>query len=446
MVRLAAYQCLRAASGKPLLEVDRVCTGRGLDVRDTALVRRIVGTEIRRRGTLRAVVAGFAHQKPKPDLAAFLRLGIVQIMFLDRVPEHAAVSETVRACADTLGLSKGRVVNGVLRNVLRSLQPGHAGDSMVDIVGRELHFDGPVFRSREEHPHLWAEDALSLPAALHKKWTTRFGADQANELAKIAMEEPPLSLRVRGGADVTDVRAELDCATFAGAHPQVVLARADDASTIVASPSFASGRVTVQGEHALRAAELLGDVEGRNVLDVCAAPGGKTAAIAERGPQSITALDVSDGRLGRARETFGRLGLPRPRLAAMDGTRGLIGRFDAVFVDAPCSNTGVLAQRPAARWRYGPKSQAELTALQARLLRDAAGRVTPGGALVYSTCSLETEENERVVRTLLESMSGWSLEDEVRSTPSALDENSPQNGPIDGGYAARLRAPDEPVP
>lgn len=441
MVRLAAYQCLRAASGKPMLEVDRVCAQRGLDVRDTALVRRIVGTEIRRRGTLRAVVAGFAHYKPKPDLATFLRLGIAQIMFLDRVPEHAAVSETVRACADTLGLSKGRIVNGVLRSVIRSLEPGHAGDSMVDVVGCDLHFDGPVFRSRDEHPHLWAEDALSLPATLHKRWTARFDADQANELAKIAMQEPPLSCRVRGDSSRDEVKAELDCELFSGAHPNVLLARADDASQVVGSRAFAEGRLTVQGEHALRAAQLLGDVRDLDVLDVCAAPGGKSAAIAEYWPRSITAVDVSAARLARARGTFERLGSPPPRLAAMDGTSALEGRFDAVFIDAPCSNTGVLAQRPAAKWRYGPKAQAELTSLQARLLHDAAERTAPGGRLVYSTCSLENEENERIVRGFLEVKRGWTLEDELRSLPHALDESANENGPIDGGYAARLRAP-----
>ncbi|MEM8712711.1 MAG: transcription antitermination factor NusB, partial [Planctomycetota bacterium] len=199
MPRHAAFDCLRSASQKPLLEVDRACRDRGLDARDTALVRRIVGTEIRRRGTLRALVGAFSHHKPKPDLAAFLRIGMAQILFMDRVPAHAAVSETVRACADILGLSKGRIVNGVLRNVLRELREGASGDLTRDIDGRSVHFDFALFRDPEEHPHLWAEDALSIPAALHKKWTQRFGLEEANEMARAAQVEPALSLRITRG-------------------------------------------------------------------------------------------------------------------------------------------------------------------------------------------------------------------------------------------------------
>lgn len=439
MPRHAAYLCLRAPSGKPLLEVDRMAKSRQLDERDTALVRRLVGTEIRRRATLRATVAGFAHQRPKPELAALLRLGIAQILFLDKVPEHAAVSETVRATTDFLGESKGRVVNGVLRNVLRALLPGHSGDSTRDIIGRELHFDGPVFRSRDEHPHLWAEDSLSVPAPLHKRWTAKLGAEAADELARIAMDEAPLSFRVRGESSRESVRAELDFETFEGKHSRVLLAQSEFTGELIRSAAFREGRVTIQGEHAFRASELVGDVAGKRVLDVCAAPGGKSAAIADGGPASITAIDLSPFRLRRTLQAFDRLGTTPPRLAALDGTHGLRAdaRFDAVFIDAPCSNTGVLAQRPAARWRYGPKSQSELAALQLRLLQDASQHVEPAGVLVYSTCSLEAEENQRVVKSFMDERPEWSLEETVQSLPGRLD----QGGPIDGGYAARLRAP-----
>ena len=109
-------------------------------------------------------------------------------------------------------------------------------------------------------------------------------------------------------------------------------------------------------------------------------------------------------------------------------------RFDVVFIDAPCSNTGVLAQRPAARWRHGPGAIAELTTLQGRLLREAAAHVRPGGALIHSTCSLEPEENHQLVRRFLAEQKGWRLEEEVHSIPRPLEEG----GPVDGGYAARL--------
>lgn len=440
MPRHAAYLALRSPNAKPLLAVDRVARERGLDERDTALVRRLVGTEIRRRATLRAVVAAFTHHKPKPELAAFLRLGIAQILYFDKVPPHAAVSETVRASADFLGLSKGRIVNGVLRTVLRSVIPGSSGDPTRDLVGADFHFDGPVFRDPVLHPHLWAEDALSIPGALHKRWVQRYGDKDARMLAELALDESPVSMRVRGDRDAAAAElAEAGVAALPGGHPSILIAPSENVAAIVRSAAFTEGRITIQGEHATRASALVGDIAGRTVLDMCAAPGGKSAAIRDLGPSVLVSIDLSAPRLSRAYSTFDRLGFAPPMLAAMDGTSGLSEtiRFDAVFIDAPCSNTGVLAQRPAARWRYGPKAQKDLGALQKELLHAGAGKVAAGGVLVHSTCSLEPEENEQIVKAFLNDSPGWSLEEEIRTLPRPLAEG----GPVDGGYAARLRAP-----
>lgn len=439
MPRHAAFLALRHPSGKPLAAVDEVCARRGLDERDTALTRALVGIEVRRRATLRAVVAGFAHHKPKAELALLLRLGVAQLLYMDRVPPHAAVSETVRATADFLGLSKGKVVNGTLRSVQRSLREGRSGDPTCDLVDRDLHFDGPVFRDPSQHPHLWAEDALSIPSALHKRWTNRYGADGANALARLALEEAPLSLRVRAASSRDAVREELEGLEVAardGGAADILVAPADCAGTVLRSAAFLEGRVTVQGEHASRAAALAGDLTGLDVLDLCAAPGGKAAALADRGPRSLVSADVGARRLARIFSAFERLGHGDPQAVAMDSVGALRtdARFDVVFIDAPCSNTGVLAQRPAARWRHGPGALAELTALQGRLLREAAGHVREGGALIHSTCSLEPEENQQLVRAFLAQHEGWRLDGEVHSIPRALEEG----GPVDGGYAARL--------
>jgi len=440
MPRHTAFLCLRGDRPKPLEAVDRTAAERGLDARDTALARKIVGIEVRRRATLRAIVAGFTHKKPKAELALLLRLGVLQLLYLDRVPPHAAVSETVRATSDFLGLSKGNVVNGVLRSVQRALREGRSGDPTVDLPDRDLHFDGPVFRDPAEHPHLWAEDALSIPSALHKKWTQRVGAEEAERLARLFLEEAPLSLRTVGGQDRDGARAELEAIGVAardGRDPRVLLVPSASAADALASEAFQGGRLTAQGEHALRATDLAGPVEGRSVLDVCAAPGGKGAALAQRGPARLALVDLSARRIGRAFDTWARLGLGAPALAAMDSVSAIAdeARFDVVFVDAPCSNTGVLSQRPGARWRYGPRSQSELVALQGRLLREAAQRVAPGGALVYSTCSLEPEENEQQVARFLGDAPGWREEEHLRSAPGSIEDG----GPVDGGFAARLR-------
>ena len=439
MVRLAAYEVLRSGSDLPLREVDAAAERRELDARDRGLLRRIVGSEVRYRGTLLALVRHFARGKPNPDLAAHLRIGLCQLFLLDRVPDHAAVSETVRAAADTLGLSKARYVNAVLREAIRRRRPGSSGDPRRDLVGRDLHLEEPVFRDPTEHPLLWAEDALNLPAQLMKGWMKRMGREQAFALARELLTEPPLSLRcVAPRADVADELAALDVPAREGRHPSILLVDAEHTEAVLRSSSFTAGRVTAQGETALRAAELVGAREGERVLDACSAPGGKTAVLAGAGA-FVVAADDDERRLARVADTAARLhvtdrvvlrpGEPQAILAwEPDG-------FDAVLVDAPCSNTGVLAQRPGARWRYGPQSRRSLAELQRRLLLQAAEAVRPGGRLVWSTCSLEPEENERRVAELLEQDPRFELETELSALPAPRD----PAGPVDGGYAARLR-------
>ena len=435
MTRIAAWSVLRSGSPAPLREVPRACEDRGLDGRDAALVRRLVGTEVRRRGTLRALMRKFVLGKVKPDLAAHLHLGLVQILFLDRIPNHAAVSATIGAVDETLGHSKVRVVNGVLRNVIRARREGTSGDPRSDLVGRDLHMVQPVFHDPATHPLLWAEDALSIPSNMCKRWEKRMGRQRALELAHHYLAEPPLV--VRGvGVDREGARAlleELDVAPVDGHHPRTLRVGAEHTAAVTSCDAFFEGRLTIQGESALAAAELMEAAPDESILDLCAAPGGKTAVLAEAGAR-VTAADVNPTRLEQARATCERLGLAhRVRFVVSDGTDELDPeKFDGVFVDAPCSNTGVLGARPGARWRFGPSVLKELVALQTILLEQGAERVRSGGRLVWSTCSLEPEENGRLVRAFLEANAGWELEEERDTLPGA-------DGPIDGGYAARLR-------
>lgn len=442
MPRHTAWRILRSGNPTPLREVDRWAARARLEPRDRALLRRLVGTEVRRRGTLRALAAHFTRQKPGPDLAAHLRLGLAQIFFLDRVPPHAAVSETVRAAADTVSLPRARVVNAALRAALRARRSGSSGDPRRDIVGRPWHFEEPVFRDPAEHPLLWAEDALSVPAALFKGWRERYGEERASALARAALEEPELSLVVvRGERDA--LAAELAAAgatTRPGGHPRVLLASPEATEEVLASTAFREGRLTVQGEAALRAAELVEAREGERVLDLCAAPGGKALALAATGAD-VFAVDASPRRLADLPAAIARLApAGAVRCVAADGTAALRdgAAFDAILVDAPCTNTGVLAARPEARWRYGPTPRRALVALQARLLAEGASRARPGGRLVYSTCSLEPEENAQQVRAFLAERPEWRLEAEMEILPAADGGGAAVPGPVDGGYAARL--------
>lgn len=437
MPRRLAWKILRAGSAAPLREVSRVARNAGLEARDRALLRRLVGVEVRRRGSLRALVSAFARGRPNRDLAAHLRLGFAQLLFMDRIPEHAAVSETVRAAVDTLGMSKGRYVNAVLREVLRQRREGHSGDPTRDLPGRAWHFARPVFRDPQEHPLLWAEDALSMPAALMKRWEKHHGRDAARDLATLFLDEPYLSVQVvRGERDA--LRAEFERAGLRpvlGGHRATLLFDTGSVEAVVESTPFREGAVTIQGQTALVGAELVEAGPGERVLDLCAAPGGKTLVLAGAGAD-VLALDSSRTRLGQLAPTLERLHpAGRVRCVVTDAGAALgEALFDAVLVDAPCTNTGVLGQRPGARWRFGPATLASLGALQERLLARAALHVRPGGRLVYSTCSIEPQENEQRVRAFLGANPGWELAREHTGMPAALE----AGGPLDGGYAARL--------
>ncbi len=415
--------------------VDREAARCGLDARDRGLLRQIVGTELRRRGTLRAIVKKFTRRPPKPDLAAHYHIGLVQLLFLDRIPHHAAVSTTVDATRRTMGGSKTTNTNGFLRAVIRARVDGHSGDPRCDFTWRDQHFDTPVFRDYEEQPLLWAEDALSMPASILKRWAKRHGREQAFALARTFSVEPPLSVRVVRG-DREAIMAELEafgCESFPGTHDAILICPSDQTGAVLESAAFAEGRITIQGESALRAAELLGATEGERVLDMCAAPGGKSSVFAVSGAD-VTALDRDARRLARVEATRVRLDLPNLKLVASDSTSALANdaSFDAVFIDAPCTNTGTLGAHPGARWRFGPKSIKDLGDIQAGLIRSGAKHVRPGGRLVWSTCSLEPEENGQLIRRFLEENPGWSEGEQHEFLPDL------ERGPTDGGFAARL--------
>jgi 16S rRNA (cytosine967-C5)-methyltransferase len=443
MPRHTAWELLRSGSPTPLRDVERAASARELDPRDRGLLRRLVATEMRRRGTLRALARTLCARRPAPDLAAHVHLGLVQAFFLDRIPDHALVSETLRAVHDTLGPSKVRFMNAVLREALRLRQQGASGDPRRDVVGRPLHLARPVFHDPAQHPLLWAEDALSLPAPLYKRWQARHGEAAARALAVQALDEAPLSLRAVRESERDGLVDELRAGGVnarTGRHPALLLAPSEASERVLHGAAFLEGRLTVQGETAFRAAEALEPRAGERLLDLCAAPGGKTAVLAASGA-AVVAADANAERLERARATLERLRLSaNVALEVSDGTASLGAEpFDGVLVDAPCSNTGVLAARPEARWRFGPAQRRELGALQERLLEQGAALVRSGGRLVWSTCSLEPEENHQLVEAFAARSPGWSIEAELESLPDAATSQDEGAGPVDGGYWARLR-------
>jgi len=440
MPRVVAWKVLRSGSPTPLRDVDKEADAAGLNPRDRGFARALVGTEVRRRGTLRALVNKFAHRHSSPNFTAHLHLGLVQLYFMDRIPPHAAVGETVGAVRDTIGGSKVKAANGILRAAQRARREGVSGDPRRDIVGRDLHLAEPLFHDPVEHPFLWAEEALSMPAPLMKKWTKRFGEEQARAMALQALSEPPVSVRVIDG-DRERAMAELTAADLnprPGRHAHILLISAASTEALVASAPFQEGRLTVQGEAALLAAEALEAEEGESLLDLCAAPGGKTAVLAASGAK-VLACDIGWKKLSLVDSTVERLSLKNVRRVVNE--TGALGTelFDGVLVDAPCTNTAVLAARPEARWRLGPAEKRSLLETQTQLLAQGAKHVRTGGRVVWSTCALDPDENRRLIEGFLAERPEFSLEAETETLADLATTQDEGAGPVDGGYFARLR-------
>ena len=359
---------------------------------ERAFVQDLVYTTIRRIRPLRKILGALMKQWPKGELEALLYVGAAQILYMPDVPDFAAVSETVDAAKGCENPSIAKVVNGVLRNVIR-----RRGEFEKMIASAPL------------------EERESFPTALVRRWERRFGAENAARLCEWHNTPAETFLARRDGSFAKLERGQ----------------RVEDVA------GFAEGDFIVQDPGTRIAVDLLDPKPGERILDACAAPGGKTVQIAWRGAE-VTACEVNPKRRRRLEENLARLKLGVeviPELPSLPENFQLstsnFKLFHKVLVDAPCSNTGVLRRRPDARWNWSEEKLAALVKLQAEILDACAPRVAPGGLLVYSTCSNEPEENEAQVAAFLARHPDFSLEESRESIPY-------ESG-TDGAFAARLK-------
>jgi 16S rRNA (cytosine967-C5)-methyltransferase len=388
--------------------------------RDRALMRRLVATVLRRLGTLRQRLGallerGFPAEAPRVE--TILLIGAAQILWLD-VPDHAAVDLSVRlAQADRRAARYAGLVNAVLRRVAQSRETQAADCALQD-----------------------------TPDWLLARWSKTYGPDTARAIAAANGHEPALDLTVREDAQIWAEHLR-------GRVLPTGSVRTLAHGAIALLPGFVEGAWWVQDAAASLPARLFGDVRELAVADLCAAPGGKTAQLANAGAH-VTAVDRSPTRLARLRENLARLSLKADAVAA-DVLEWQSGPFDAVLLDAPCSSTGTIRRHPDVPWLKGAADLSVLIGLQQRLLDRAAGLLKPGGRLVYCVCSLEPEEGERQVASLLarnpnlarEPIAAAEVcghgefvtaEGDLRTLPMQLSDPDPRWGGLDGFYAARL--------
>ncbi len=429
-------------------EIDRICRENSLDQRDAALLTRIALGAIRAQGMLSRVLrvfSGVGLGMVKKPIRSVIKSALYELIFLEKVPAYAVIYEAVEIAKKRGGRAAGGFANAVLRKVQGNLsfttEPGefHGSSNSSAPVGggRYCRFGRDVFFDWARDPAAHLSEAHSHPLWLAERWVARFGPGTAARIMAADNEIPEPSLRENAGnpppGGLLRYLGEEGIEAKPGTVPGMVRVR--DIGKVLKLKGFTEGSFTVQDETAAAAAAMAGVRDGDFVLDVCAAPGGKTGVLAPAaGPCGlVAAMDVQFSRLLAMREGMNRLGL-RTQIIAGDGTRPPFGdrAFDVVMLDVPCSNTGVLKRRPEARWRITARKIEGLAAVQEELL--ARCEPLARRTILYSTCSIDPRENQDVVRAFAAGRPEWAVKAERFSLP----------GEADGGYAARL-ARREPI-
>jgi 16S rRNA (cytosine967-C5)-methyltransferase len=432
--------------------LDRALADPRLGAADRGLLAELVYGSIRHRLTLDSILERFSRtplERLDYPVHEILRTALYQIVFLDRIPPAAAVNEAVQSAKALHFKSAAPFVNAVLRNVLRDIadraaeQPAAPRRAVYRRPGSWCNLRSDVLPSPDGAPAEFIARSYSHPQWLVERWLKRFGREEATAFCRAGNAVPATIIRVNSlRTSATDLLARFSAAGVwaePGGLPAAI--RLPGHVHVEQLPGFAEGLFTVQDEGAMQVAPFLSPRPGQRALDLCAAPGGKTTHLAElmRDEGTIVAVDISVERMKLVEEGLRRLGLKSAQALVLDAARSeglpeaLRASFDAVLLDAPCSNTGVLSRRPEARWRLDAETVAECARRQRDLLRSAASAMKSGAALVYSTCAIEPEENDRLVRAVLAEDPKLRLDKERLLLPSMSS---------GGGYMARIRAKD----
>ncbi len=383
---------------------------------DRAFVTELVYGAVRWRRQLEWVVRQYAPRAPAPEISAALYVGLYQILHLTDVAEYAAVNETVAAVRESDSAAAAGFVNALLRRTLRE-RP-----ALRELLARQP-----------------AGIRLSHPDCLLQRWGAHFSPVRAEQIAAWNNQRAEVTVTANSlkisGQSLQSAFQEHGLIARAAEYAGKKFITVKRGVSVPELPGYGQGWFLAADPAAAHAVTLLGARPGMRVLDACAAPGGKTALLAGdmEGDGVLTAWEPQAERRDRMSANLKRLGLadfvvlrPVNALHPPEAT----GQFDRILLDAPCSNTGVIRHKPDVRWHFDPRRLDRLVRLQTALLTRLAVMLAPGGRLVYSTCSLEPEENGGLVRAWLDRQSGYELLGESRGVP-------PETG-TDGFYAACL--------
>lgn len=457
-MRRAAYRAVRSWADRGWrveTSISKVRESQGLEARDIAASSDIANTAIKRLASLNVVLSAYCSRprgKVEAELWTLAQIGLAQLLFRTDIPQHAAVHETVLV-ADEIGKPQWKgFLNGLLRAIARDLTFQKqvsfveglrcvASQSTSDDERAWAVLGKPIVDGGPSDPE-WLSRVYSFPRWLLRRWLDAEWANGNGENGKIerflraSNQQTQQWIRVNlqhGSREQFITRLQFvlgdDVQCAVGTVPEAV--SLSNSIPLASLPGFSEGSCSIQDLTAMKAVETLSPVEGERILDLCAAPGGKTGHIAERlaGSGYVCAADISESRLQRVQENIDRLKLTNaePLLIDRDGSGLPSEPFDAALVDVPCSNTGVLSKRPEVRWRIQEEDLVELPKVQLQLLERAAAAVRACGRVVYSTCSVEREENRGVVDQFLKRHPEWSVTSDSLSLPGDGS---------DGGYHA----------
>lgn len=439
--RLASEILFKVDSRKAYADIllDQTLRIAALNERDRALLTELTYGTLRWRGSIDARLIGNLRRplaQVDPHLRNLLRLTCYQLLYLDRVPEYAAVNEAVEIAKIYGGRKAAGFVNGVLRNLLRR-EPAQVASPP----------DATPVSLAVEYSH---------PEWLVQRWLDEFGAVEAPALMRANNEKPPLLVRtnlLKCGRDelihrLSAVGTEAKASAYS---PQGVLLPAGGA--VENLPGFNEGWFQVQGEASQLVTYLLSPLAGERILDACAAPGGKSTHIAElmHDEGEIISVDTSARGIEKIRQNVNRLGLKSICALHADITEEnpqLGGSpFDRILVDAPCSGLGTLRAHPEIKWQRNENDVRRLSGLQLRILNRVAGYLKHGGILVYSTCTLNDDENDHNTEHFLANHPEFELQDAARYLPEMAKhmvrgkyfQALPHRDNTDGFFAARMR-------
>jgi len=424
--RKAAIRILMAVTlkNRPFdAALDEITKGADMDARDRAFVMNLVMLTLRRFGSLKALMGSLLDRGLPRNATwteAAILTGLAQILLM-RTADHAAVNETVTLIKDLPGKEKGfaGLVNAVLRRAARE--------------------QGALLEKLNSTPQ---DD---LPAWLAESWTATYGMEEMQHIARALQSSPALDITLKPGEDADLWADRLDARIM----PNGTLRRG--LTDVTKLKGYADGAWWVQDIAASLPVTLLGDVRGKHVLDLCAAPGGKTMQLASRGAR-VTAVDRNKNRLKRLTANLERTGLEATVVTADAATFTPETPVDAVLLDAPCSATGTLRRNPDVTWTKAPEDVAKLAALQARILDHAFSLLPAGGTMVYCVCSLEAAEGVGQVEAFLARESAAEREPVLASEIGGMSElvtgkgdllclpsKRANEGGMDGFFAARLK-------